>query len=1320
MKLLRAILVVSLLSVARPAPAQQQQTGLCAQVKMVILQQLTLERIGFQATLQVTDNDPNNPITDFAANLTFENPQLSTNGQNDSSSLFFVQPPTLQNISDVGGNGIIGPGQTAQAGWFIIPTVTAGGSNATGIHYNIGASLSGKVNGVAIPAAALLVIPATITVEPDAQLQITYFQPRDVIGTDPYTGLGSPIPFTFGVLVQNVGYGPASSVMIDSQQPKITANVQNLLLVAQLLGSRVNDSALSNANLTVNLGNLQPGQASKGAWDMITTLSGTFISVSASYTHSSALGGQETSLIQSVNAYLFLHEVLDDQPGRDAVRDFLADTSGTLDAIQNLIPDSLYESQGGVYPVNFLTNAAVSGSGNPATVNLDATISGWSYMRLNDPFQAKLPIARVVRNDGKVLNTNNYWTSLHYEPGSNAKDTYLNLFDLVGLGPYSYTVTYTNVQSSTNPPVTSLLFAGSSTYTNGAYYITPQTQMYFISQDVLPVGILDSLGTNPFALALPFSLTTPGTYQLQYYATNTDGIQETIHNATLIVPGANSLGFAAVGAPSQPLFDPGAALSIRPATVPITFQPAANPTALNAQIDIFQGVVGWAVVSNVPSSPTASTSAALTVGGQNVDFYMYQLNSNAWSAEQPATSPLALSGVPPGTNTLSILGRSQYGGYLPSSNALTVSWVVDSNAPATVVTGAPATPTAANSAQLIVSGAGVSNYHWTLNHSFYIPSAPVTTPIILTNLNVTQAVVSVLGEVGGVFQSTNDPTTVAWTINPLYGYDMSSLPAVRSLVYTNLGLGTVTFNWDGTSGSGVLEPAGWYTARITLSDSLGDTNFAVVLVQIDALSGGSTVLADFNRGPQSPSARGRWAVWQDQSDGNWEVYAQDVTSNNPILQVTRTPLSQENPRTDGRYVVWQGQQTNGNWDIYINDLESGSGPQDITSTPTTDETYPAVDWPWVVYQARPTGNTSAPWQVFALDLTTNLPPLAVSPTTQNELSPDVQAGRVVWQDLRNPGAGEIYFFDLNAGNLLRVTTNLFAKFHPAIRDHWIVWQDSRNTEVDIYGFDFLRNREIQVTDTPENESQPSIDGPWVICMEDSLGPQTGNGRLIHLPSLVTVPVTRTATLKTYPALADGRAVWQETITNQSRITAVALPSLQPVFQNRNVVAVTPAMLAYAQNAYGLLSDWGSNGVQAITEYTSLMPSLASQTAFLTNGTPSGPNFSLVPGSFLWIKFNSAQVLDLGVNTSTSISLAAGANVFAYTGFPDSYRAFLLLQQIGLNNAQSVRMLDAQSGRWRVAEVQGGSVAGDNFPIPGTAVLMVSVASDVNQFIPQSP
>ena len=216
---------------------------------------------------------------------------------------------------------------------------------------------------------------------------------------------------------------------------------------------------------------------------MICTLSGTFLSVAATYTHSSALGGAETSLIKSVNAYLFLHEVLDDLPGRDNIRDFLADTSGALDSINNLIPDSLYESDGGVYPVNMLTNATVTGSANPYQVNLTATVANWGYMRLTDPGQAKLPIASIVRSDGKVLNTNNYWTSLHYEPGSNFKDTYLNILDFVNLGNYTYAVTYTNPPPNTNAPVTTLMFAGPSTFTNGDYYVTPATQMYFLTQD---------------------------------------------------------------------------------------------------------------------------------------------------------------------------------------------------------------------------------------------------------------------------------------------------------------------------------------------------------------------------------------------------------------------------------------------------------------------------------------------------------------------------------------------------------------------------------------------------------------------------------------------------------------------------------------------------------------------------------------------------------------------------------------------------------------------------------------------------------------------
>jgi beta propeller repeat protein len=1316
----RRWLALSLCLLAGAASAQEQQTGVCAPVKMQILQQLTLERVGFLATLTITDNTGNDPITDFAANLTFENPLLSTNGVNDSSSLFFVQPPTLQNIQDVNGGGVIQPGQTATISWFIIPATGAGGTTPNGVRFNVGASLSGSVNGVPIPLASFQVVPAQINVTPDAQLQITYFTPRDTIGVDPFTGQGSPIPFTFGVLVQNVGYGPAQSVIINSQQPQITDNVQNLPLVAQLLGTRVNDSALSNADLTVNLGNLNPGQTTKGAWDMITEFSGTFLSVSANYTHSTALGGKETSLIQSVNAYLFLHEVLDDQPGRDNVRDFLTDASGTLDVIKNLIPDSLYESQGGVYPVNFLTNAVVSVSGNPAQVSLNANVAGWGYLRLNDPGQAKLPIASVVRSDGKVLNTNNYWTNIHYEPTNNIKDTYLNIFDLVNQGTYTYTVTYTNIGVNTNPPVTTLMFAGPVVFTNGAYYITPATQMYFTSQDASPLTIYYSLTNGPFQIAIPFTLSNPGQYLVTYYAQDINGLQESNHTATLILPGTGSLGFASTSVPAQPLYAPGGALSVRPGAIPLSFQASADATAVNAQLDVFQGVVGWATVSNAPASPTASTTATLSVGGVNVDYYIYQLNGNAWSAEQPVGTPLFLSGLAAGSNSVSVLGRSQYGAYMSAASATTVSWVVNSAAPATTISGAPATPASGYGAVLSVGGAGVTDYRWTLDNNYYRATASVSSPIVESNLAAGPHVISVLGGTNGVDQATNVPTSVAWTVNPLYGYDLSALTNVTTVVFTNIGTGTVNYSWNGANAAGIAKPPGWYTVRITLADQLGNTNFVVGLVQIGALSGTNLVLANFNRGPQGPQGRGRWVVWQDQSDGNWEIYAQDVTASNAaIVKVTNTPLSQENPRTDGRYVVWQAQQANGNWDVYIDDLEGTNGPQSITRTLTLDEVNPTIDWPWVVFQVRATGNSSAPWQLYAVNLATNLPSFAVAPSGQNELSPDVQAGRVVWQDLRNQGAGEIYLYGLETGVLQRLTTNSFGKYNPAIDGHWVVWQDSRNVTLDIYGFDLLRNVEVQVTATSENESQPYLSGPWLVCMGDGLGSQTGNARLIHLPSLLSVPITSTATFKTMPSLADGWAVWQETISNQSRIAAVSLPSLQAVFQNHNAVLVTPAMVTYAQTAYNLLALWGTNGLQSVTQYTSLTPSVASQTAYLTNGLPAGVNFNLVAGTFLWVQFSREQVLDLGLNASSPASLAAGVSVLGYSGFPDAYSAYQLLRQLGLNNALAVRMLDASDGRWRVAEVQNGALVGEDFPIPRVAVLLLNLQNSVNSFTPQS-
>jgi hypothetical protein len=469
---------------------QQQRQGVCSRVKIEILQELTLERIGFLATLEVTDNDAEESITDFYADLTFENPLLTTNNvKNDASTLFFVRAPEMENINSVNGSGVIAPTKTAKVKWFIIPKISAGGTAPNGVRYLVGAKLSAKMNGVDLPAEYLEVIPDQIFVRPEPQLEITYFQPRDVTGDDPFTEtVESPIPFTLGVIVKNAGYGTARSLKIDSQQPKIVENKQNLLLIAQLLGARVMDSTLDNASLLVNLGDIEPGQARKGAWDMITSLSGEFIDFKASYKHASELGGEETSVIKSLNAHFIAHEVMNDQAGRDNIMDFLADTDRDAD----MYPDALYESEGNIIPVNYLANASVVGTAGPGgsfQVTLNSDRTGWGYMRLNDPGQARLKISRVVRSDGKVLHARNYWTNIRYERITNKRLNWLNIFDLVGLGNYTYTVTYAPGVVDTNAPVTTLRYAGSVISRDGKNYVTPETQMYFMSEDENPVSI---------------------------------------------------------------------------------------------------------------------------------------------------------------------------------------------------------------------------------------------------------------------------------------------------------------------------------------------------------------------------------------------------------------------------------------------------------------------------------------------------------------------------------------------------------------------------------------------------------------------------------------------------------------------------------------------------------------------------------------------------------------------------------------------------------------------------------------------------------------
>ena len=564
----KTLLIFLLLQTTNLQAAQQFQ-GLCSYIKIEILQELALERIGFLATLEITNNEGDASITNFSAGLTFEITDEDGNIV-DVSDKFFVQPPTVQGISDVDGSGIIAPAQTATISWFIIPKISAGGESASGLQYQIGAQLAGSLYGEELAPEILAVIPDTITVKPEPQLDITYFQPRDVDGDDPFTPeiVETPIPFTLGVLVNNTGFGRAKNIRIKSEQPRIVENHQGLLVVPKLIGARVDDNPTDHASLTVELGDIEPGKCRKGAWDMITSLSGEFTEFKASYTHASELGGRDTSVIKSINAYFIMHEVQNDQPGRDTLLDFLADTETTNTGGEELIPDTLFETDCNTLPVNHLLNTEVTAySAYQATVHASADFENWVYIRVDDPGQAKYRIEQVQRSDGKILNPNNYWTNTRYHQDTNAKLTYLNIFDFVALGEYDYSVSYLPPEAEVLPPETTLLFSGHSELKDGKYYILPETQMLFISEDDSPVSTVYRLNeTGDFLPAYPFTIEESGDHVLEFYSEDSNGNVEVTKTAILVLSDLYP-EITAINSDTGELFITGDAVSVRPNAV---------------------------------------------------------------------------------------------------------------------------------------------------------------------------------------------------------------------------------------------------------------------------------------------------------------------------------------------------------------------------------------------------------------------------------------------------------------------------------------------------------------------------------------------------------------------------------------------------------------------------------------------------------------------------------------------------------------------------------------------------------------------------------
>ncbi len=405
--------------------------SVCSVVRIEIQQELTLERQAFDAHMRVVNGLDVTALEDVEINVWFlddeDNPVQASSNPDNTDASFFIALDRMSGVTNVDGSGTIEPGGQADIHWLIIPSPGAGGQQPSGELYQVGATLTYSFGG---ESETIEVAPDFIQVRPTPLLQLDYFLPSEVIANDPLTPETEPsVPFELGVRVTNSGYGEAKNLAIESAQPEIVDNLQGLLIQFELLGAQVDDQPAVNS-LLADFGNLAPGMASTAVWRMTTSLYGHFVSFEADYYHSDELGGELTSLIDRVDTHTLVGTVINDLPGRDSIRDFLAHDGSVL---------RLYESDGIDTPVSdFSGSVSLEQNGSePGAEYYSLTFpesTGPVYVVMPDPTGGEGTIASVWRADGKRIPEVNFWQSRSKESGS--WESLFHVFDTNSGGEY--------------------------------------------------------------------------------------------------------------------------------------------------------------------------------------------------------------------------------------------------------------------------------------------------------------------------------------------------------------------------------------------------------------------------------------------------------------------------------------------------------------------------------------------------------------------------------------------------------------------------------------------------------------------------------------------------------------------------------------------------------------------------------------------------------------------------------------------------------------------------------------------------------------------
>ncbi len=359
----------------------------------------------------------------FRGNLTIQNQQMegiediqfipsveTTDGQ-DATDLFAVSTK-VNGQDDTEDRWDIAASATGTATALYVPSKEAAPTEP--VEYLFG----GTVTYRDVQTGQLItqeLMKTRLAVNPSPDLHLTYFVQRDFLVDE---------PAQFALLIQNKGAGAAIDLKIETSEPTIVSNENNLPVTFTTLFTTI-DGVAGNFKFTkLDLGRIEPGKNLMARWWFESNVNAHVANYEVHMTKASNYG-EEFNLITLDGVRELTHSVTGTisaqsadharrrlAPGSDIRKDTNIFLLNEIEDEENL-PDYVIDENGeGTDDLEIVSqNAVLTPTDNEGVYNLTMTASreGWVYGVIHDPTNCSMQLKKVIRQSDGADMTANFW-----------------------------------------------------------------------------------------------------------------------------------------------------------------------------------------------------------------------------------------------------------------------------------------------------------------------------------------------------------------------------------------------------------------------------------------------------------------------------------------------------------------------------------------------------------------------------------------------------------------------------------------------------------------------------------------------------------------------------------------------------------------------------------------------------------------------------------------------------------------------------------------------------------------------------------------------